>query len=1028
MSASRRSPWYYPWAPLGIGAVTAAAVVALLLAGPPAQQAQAAPALTPRAAAGYQTTDKLVLTVNLPRAEKPQPSDTLRVELVDADGKVLTSDERKVQPGNGPTSHRFELASPKIAADKLTLRCTFGGEKMETPLAKVLLVKAHETTLSSGQEFFAGAPAALRCEVHGVKSYTETVPLPGASVKVQLTADTGKGVNLFEGKTDAEGVADVRFQTPDLPAGKYKMQVITKSDLGEEKLERDVQIKTAPKVLLVSDKPLYQPGQLMHLRALALQSFDLKPVAGADLTFEVEDGKGNKVFKQALKTSDYGVASADFQLADEVNAGDYHVRAILGDHTADKTVTVKPYVLPKFKTDVTADKKFYLPKETINADLQSDYFFGKPVAGAKVKVVASTFDVAFKDFQTVDLKTDAKGHAKFEIQLPDYFVGQPLQKGDALVKIEAKVTDSADHTETVVRTYPVSDQAVRVNLLPEGGRITPSLENRVFAAATYPDGSPAQCDVQLWIGNEAKGKPFAKIKTDAAGLAEFKITPKPEQFHAGAAGQHNIEMMGGQQVQVWGQQNLFDLTAEAADAKGATAKTTVSLNSEPLGENVLLRLDKAVYKPGEAVKVDVRSSAGLPTVYLDVVRSGQTVLTQWLDVKDGRAEYNLDLPQSLFGTLEIHAYQMLAGGEVIRDSRVVYVQPANDLKIDVKADRDVYLPGAEGKISFHVTDANGKPAAAALGVLVVDEAVYALQEMQPGLEKVYFTLQEELIKPQASVLYKPNETVETLVRQPALSDGQQQIAEALLTSIRPKPPARWDVNPVVERRQKLQGQLQQIGWALYNHAQTKPFLVRDKDTKAWSFKPDLLKELVDAKQLNAASLTDPVGGKLTLETLPKMEKDFSPERLGDAVTHARIWQMRWSVVNYTNQNQAKFLKDGKWTLPETTLADAAKAQNLDGMWLKDAWGQPLKLVKLDKKRTDPQGQTQFEQYDIVSAGPDGKLGTDDDVKLSTAPVNPWRYAQVWWAEDEEGMIDRFADLNGPRGALGECAAVRNLRG
>ncbi len=48
---------------------------------------------------------------------------------------------------------------------------------------------------------------------------------------------------------------------------------------------------------------------------------------------------------------------------------------------------------------------------------------------------------------------------------------------------------------------------------------------------------------------------------------------------------------------------------------------------------------------------------------------------------------------------------------------------------------------------FTVTDAQGKPTAAALGVIIVDEAVYALQEMQPGLEKVYFTLQEELLKP-----------------------------------------------------------------------------------------------------------------------------------------------------------------------------------------------------------------------------------------------------------------------------------------
>ena len=85
--------------------------------------------------------------------------------------------------------------------------------------------------------------------------------------------------------------------------------------------------------------------------------------------------------------------------------------------------------------------------------------------------------------------------------------------------------------------------------------------------------------------------------------------------------------------------------------------------------------------------------------------------------------------------------------------------------------------------------------------------------------------------------------------------------------MKPKPPARWDVNPVVERRQKLQGQFSQIGWAVYNYAQTKPVLVQDKDAKTWSFKPDLLKELVEAKQLDPAALTDPVGGKLTLDNL-----------------------------------------------------------------------------------------------------------------------------------------------------------------
>src|SRR5262249_53849384 len=159
-------------------------------------------------------------------------------------------------------------------------------------------------------------------------------------------------------------------------------------------------VKSVPKVLLTTDKPLYQPGQVIRIRALALRAFDLKPASAAGLTLEVEDARGNKVFKKELKTSDHGIASADFQLADEVNMGDYRVRAIPGDHTTDRSVTVKQYVLPKFKAELSTDKTFYLPKETVKGNLRVDYFFGKPVGKARVEVKASTFDVAFKEFDS----------------------------------------------------------------------------------------------------------------------------------------------------------------------------------------------------------------------------------------------------------------------------------------------------------------------------------------------------------------------------------------------------------------------------------------------------------------------------------------------------------------------------------------------------------------------------------------------------------------------------------------------------
>ena len=247
-------------------------------------------------------------------------------------------------------------------------------------------------------------------------------------------------------------------------------------------------------------------------------------------------------------------------------------------------------------------------------------------------------------------------------------------------------------------------------------------------------------------GRKLPGEPFVTVKTNSAGLAEFKILPKAGPVPRVAGwGNNNVEMIGRVE-QHFDAQSAYDLRIDAKDPRGNLASSTVSLSSQPLGENVLLRLDKAIYQTGDRMNIDVRTSAGLPTVYVDIVRGGQIMLSKWLEVKDGGAVQTLDLPPTIFGSLEIHAYQMLYHGEIIRDSRVVYVQPKNDLKVTVTPGKEVHEPGEDGRIRFSVTDHDGKAVAAAIGVIVVDEAVYALQDLQPGLEKVYFTLQEELLE------------------------------------------------------------------------------------------------------------------------------------------------------------------------------------------------------------------------------------------------------------------------------------------
>jgi hypothetical protein len=77
------------------------------------------------------------------------------------------------------------------------------------------MVKAHETTLSSGQEFVAGSTASLRCTVEGVKSISESIPLGGSDVTIRLR-EKGKVHELYTGKTVLEE-PEVNFNEPALP-------------------------------------------------------------------------------------------------------------------------------------------------------------------------------------------------------------------------------------------------------------------------------------------------------------------------------------------------------------------------------------------------------------------------------------------------------------------------------------------------------------------------------------------------------------------------------------------------------------------------------------------------------------------------------------------------------------------------------------------------------------------------------------------------------------------------------------------
>src|SRR4029077_12801034 len=101
--------------------------------------------------------------------------------------------------------------------------------------------------------------------------------------------------------------------------------------------------------------------------------------------------------------------------------------------------------------------------------------------------------------------------------------------------------------------------------------------------------------------------------------------------------------------------------------------------------------------------------------------------------------------------VDLHAYLIGRDAQPVADHRLLFVEPANELKVETTADAAVYKPGDDARIHFRVTDSHGEGVRAALGLQVVDEAVFALAEKQPGFAKVFFYLEQEVMKPRYEI-------------------------------------------------------------------------------------------------------------------------------------------------------------------------------------------------------------------------------------------------------------------------------------
>ncbi|MBM4372044.1 MAG: hypothetical protein FJ098_10350, partial [Deltaproteobacteria bacterium] len=566
------------------------------------------------------TLDGSTLHVTLPVRQGPAwpQSAVVQVSVTDIAGKVLSSTgPDAVLLASELTPFEADLDLPVEAgtlAERAGLLLAYQVEHPATPgewkiagfrsLLEVLpwyelLLYAPEISLS-GEAI--QAKVLLRERNTGAPACDKTVQL--------AVQKPDKTVLQLAGKTDKFGAA--LFAVPAAPSGGYKLTASFPAGGPDTSAERSCQVVAAYRTLVTTDKPLYQPGQTVHLRALALKPPKMLPAAGEEVTIEVKDAKGNKLLKKVVPASEHGLVDAELPLADMVLLGDYQVTVSVGGHVSARKFTVDRYSLPKFKVEVSLDKSWCVPGGKISGKLAATYMFGEPVSGAKAKIEIVALSDPPKTLSSTLLAADDAGKLSFEVPVPKTTVnslGQYVTLDLAAKQVEAvfAIIDSAEHKEVATRVLPVSWTAASAHFIPESGSPVAGLDTLFYVYAADPAGKPLSVPYEVKLAGAAPAA-FSG-HTDENGVGVLDAVPSGN----------------------------ITATVKLLLPDGTAASSTTKLTMAPPGEQLLVRTGKAVYDAGETIHVDVFSPGNGGPVFIDLIRRGQPAKLFTIDMAGGAA-------------------------------------------------------------------------------------------------------------------------------------------------------------------------------------------------------------------------------------------------------------------------------------------------------------------------------------------------------------------------------------------------------
>jgi hypothetical protein len=542
-----------------------------------------------------------------------------------------------------------------------------------------------------------------------------------------------------------------------------------------------------------TDRPVYRLGQTVNFKGIIRQAGTvglINPGKGKKLTITVENPDNNAISTFETTTNDHGTFHGSVHIPDDDKTGNYQVLATLPDGTQSYGgFEVEQYRKPEYQVDVTPTATRITAGEKGEAKVKATYYFGGPVANAKVKysiykspdygthlslMPRPQYYEFFDDWGDDDnggsdwyasyggggdfisdgyVQTDANGEATITYDTTpatrDLNKPYDYDYGDKRYRIEAEVTDMTRMTVVGSGSELVTPADFELFVTPSNYVAKAGDTFDADIAAIGYDGKPvANQQIKVTLNRYRYDLPSRDMQeqehvtavTDKDGKAKVSFTSKDQwpcdSFYIIATSDDKSNHMAFGETSIWIANERYPYVA-SSDAEAQKRAFEV-------------KLDKRVYKPGETAKIMVSSPlSGKEGVEALVSVEGNKIYSYKLVPITSTAQLvEVPIDKTYIPNAYISVCFVGKKHQFYTTEKMIRVSPQqNFLNVTVASNKEKYKPGEIVKYTIKATHPDGKPAPnTELSLGVVDESIYAIRpDTTENIQKFFYSRRSNFV-------------------------------------------------------------------------------------------------------------------------------------------------------------------------------------------------------------------------------------------------------------------------------------------